>query len=75
MTKSLLTLFCGILTLSLFAQVPIGGKNVYEFLNLSPSARVTALGGNLITVKDDDVALAFQNPSALNASFSTHNFI
>jgi len=71
MTKSLLTFFCGILTITLFAQAPIGGKNVYEFLNLSPSARVTALGGNLITVKDDDVALAFQNPSALNPSSST----
>jgi len=79
MNKSLLTLFCGILTLSMFAQAPIGGKHVYEFLNLSPSARVTGLGGNLITVKDDDVALAFQNPSALNPSMSTqlsfnHNF-
>ena len=66
MNKVLLTLFCGILTLSIFAQAPIGGKHVYEFLNLSPSARITGLGGNLIPVKDDDVALALQNPSALN---------
>ncbi len=48
----------------LLAQV--GGDNVYEFLNLSPSARVTALGGNLITVNDDDIALAYANPAALN---------
>lgn len=47
-----------------------GGNNVFEFLNLSPSARVTGLGGNLITVKDDDVALAYNNPSLLNPSMS-----
>jgi hypothetical protein len=44
----------------------IGGKGVYESLNLSPSARVTALGGNLITIRDNDLTLAFQNPSLLN---------
>lgn len=79
MNKSLLTLFCGIFTLQAATQVPIGGKHVYEFLNLSPSARITGLGGNLIAVKDDDVALALHNPSALNASMHNqlsfnHNF-
>lgn len=44
----------------------IGGDHIYEFLNLSNSARVTGLGGNLITVKDDDVSLAYSNPSLLN---------
>ena len=44
----------------------MGGDNVYEFLNLSTSARITGLGGNLITVKDDDIALAYANPSVLN---------
>jgi len=47
-----------------FAQ--IGGNNIYEFINLPISARVSALGGNLITVKDDDNALAYRNPSVLN---------
>jgi hypothetical protein len=46
----------------------VGGSNVFEFLNLSPSARVTGLGGNLITVRDDDVNLALENPSLLNPS-------
>ncbi|MCB0561385.1 MAG: type IX secretion system protein PorQ [Phaeodactylibacter sp.] len=46
----------------------IGGLNTYEFLNLSPSARVSALGGNLITVRDDDANLALANPSLLNES-------
>ncbi|HHH49672.1 MAG TPA: type IX secretion system protein PorQ [Saprospiraceae bacterium] len=47
-----------------YAQV--GGDNVYEFLNLPASARITGLGGNLITVVDDDASLAFHNPALLN---------
>jgi len=49
-----------------FAQAQIGGNSTYEFLRLSPSARITALGGSLITVKDRDITLAFHNPAALN---------
>jgi hypothetical protein len=47
-----------------------GGDHIYEFLNLSSSARVTGLGGNLITVRDDDVALAYGNPSLLNPAMN-----
>jgi len=50
--------------LSQYAQ--IGGDHVYQFINLSQSPRVAALGGTLITVKDYDVALAYANPAALN---------
>lgn len=56
--------FLGII--SYLPAQPIGGDNVYEFLNLSSHARITALGGNLITVRDDDISLAFDNPAALN---------
>jgi hypothetical protein len=55
-------------TISGFGQ--IGGENVYEFLTLPNTARVTALGGSLITVKDDDAALALQNPAVLNEAMS-----
>ena len=48
------------------ASAQVGGDHIYEFLNLSNSARVTGLGGNLITVKDDDVSLAYGNPAVLN---------
>lgn len=47
-------------------QAQIGGAAVYPFLQFSPSARISALGGNLITVRDDDVNLAYANPSLLN---------
>ncbi|MEM1122383.1 MAG: type IX secretion system protein PorQ [Bacteroidota bacterium] len=46
----------------------IGGSKVYEFLNLPASARITALGGKHITVRDDDLNLAFANPALLNDS-------
>jgi Uncharacterised protein family (UPF0164) len=48
-----------------------GGKDAYEFLNLPTSARLTGLGGHLISVIDDDVSLALANPATL--SEKTHN--
>ncbi|MEM8906524.1 MAG: type IX secretion system protein PorQ [Bacteroidota bacterium] len=59
-----LVLFSLCTSLTLTAQV--GGEHIYEFLNLSTSARTTGLGGSLISVKDDDVALAYGNPAVLN---------
>lgn len=53
----------------LFSQT--GGGNTYEFLNLSIPARVAALGGTLISVKESDLNLSFQNPSLLDST--VHN--
>lgn len=44
----------------------IGGDNTYEFLNLSSSARIAAMGGKLVPVKDNDLNLVFCNPALLN---------
>lgn len=63
MKKLLLLLFTIISTHS-FAQ--IGGNGVYQVLNVTPSARIAALGGNLITAYDRDVNIGFQNPAMLN---------
>ncbi len=52
------------LPLSGFAQV--GGSSVYSFLNIPASARVAAMGGTFISVKDNDLSMAFQAPSLLN---------
>ncbi len=57
-----------LLFLSFLSQAQIGGLHIYEFANLPASSRVTALGGTLITVKDDDVALALQNPAVTSDS-------
>jgi len=57
-----------IICLALFgpASAQLGGLHTFSFLNLSPSARITGLGGNLITVMDDDANLAYHNPALLN---------
>jgi hypothetical protein len=47
-----------------------GGRSVYSFLNLSSPARTAALGGAIISVKDNDVNLSFQNPSLLDSSMN-----
>ncbi len=50
--------------ISCFAQV--GGSSVYSFLDIPASARIAAMGGTFISVKDKDLSLAFQTPSLLN---------
>lgn len=47
------------------ASAQVGGRHVYEFLELSPSARVSALGEHQIAVSDLDITLAQQNPAVL----------
>jgi len=75
-TATLLLLF---ILCSNWALAQLGGQQVFQFLNLPGSSRVTALGGTLIAVQDDDVSLAFENPalldsSAHNALSISHNF-
>ena len=57
----------------------LGGRHTFSFLELSPSARATALGGSQIAVRDDEVAFAALNPAAANPLMSgrltfNHNF-
>lgn len=66
-------IFITIIFNSSVISAQIGGKHAYEFLNLPASARITALGGNLIGVEDEDVSLALSNPALLN--FKMHNRI
>jgi hypothetical protein len=78
MKKYILYLTAQLMMTSAWAQVN-GGKDSYEFLNLPASARLTSMGGHLISVQDDDVSLALANPASLSSkihnrvSFS-HNF-
>ena len=48
----------------------IGGKYVYQFLNLAQSPRQAALGGKTVTVVDYDVNQAFYNPATINQKMS-----
>lgn len=66
--KKTILLFLVLFCLTSLLQAQLGGNNTYEFLNLSASGRISALGGNLISVRDDDVSLAYHNPALLNPS-------
>ena len=44
----------------------IGGQHVFQFLDLDFNARSAALGGDFITVKDDDINLAVMNPATIS---------
>ncbi|MGQ0827306.1 MAG: type IX secretion system protein PorQ [Bacteroidota bacterium] len=68
--RKLLFFFITVTSMSAVAQT--GGNNTYEFLNLPVSARVTALGGNLISVKDNDLNVALINPSLLSDSMDNN---
>ncbi|MFD2907437.1 type IX secretion system protein PorQ [Flavobacterium ardleyense] len=48
----------------------IGGKYVYQFLNLAQSPRQAALGGKTVTVVDHDVNQAFYNPATINSKMN-----
>ncbi|MBI4649554.1 MAG: type IX secretion system protein PorQ [Bacteroidia bacterium] len=50
----------------------IGGTYTFGFLNLTNSARVTALGGNVISVNDGDLNLVYHNPSLLDSSMDNN---
>jgi hypothetical protein len=61
-----LFLFCAV------SYGQIGGKYVYQFLNLVTSPRQAALGGKTITIYDNDVNQAHFNPATINAEMDNH---
>jgi len=50
----------------------IGGSSTYQFLQLPNAARVAALGGTVITPKNNDLNLAFHNPSLLTRAMDNN---
>ncbi len=58
--------------LSLMAQ--LGGNYTYDFLSLTNSARVAALGGKNVSLKDHDLNMAFHNPALLD-SLTSDNLV
>lgn len=60
--KSLVLL---ILFISITCYTQVGGEKVYQFLNLSSSARQIALGGEVLTLVND-VNQPIWNPAAIN---------
>ncbi|WPR70751.1 type IX secretion system protein PorQ [Flavobacterium sp. NG2] len=55
-----------------FSYSQIGGKSVYQFLNLVTSPRQAALGGKIITIYDEDVNQGIFNPASINPDMHNH---
>ena len=49
----------------------VGGESIYQFLNVSTSARQVALGGEVLTLMDD-VNQPIWNPSVINSNLDNH---
>jgi opacity protein-like surface antigen len=50
-------------------KAQIGGESTYQFLELTNSARMAALGGNQVALSDSaDLNLPYHNPAALQSS-------
>ncbi|MCK5067355.1 MAG: type IX secretion system protein PorQ [Bacteroidales bacterium] len=49
-----------------------GGESTYSFLGLTNAARVAALGGEVVSLNDDDINLVFHNPGLLTAGMHNH---
>lgn len=50
----------------LLVQAQKGGESTYGFLGLTNAARVAALGGETVSLMDDDINLVFHNPALLS---------
>ncbi|RMG61182.1 MAG: penicillin-binding protein, partial [Bacteroidetes bacterium] len=61
--RAWISLLLGLMALPLPAQ--IGGRHVYDFMNLTPSARILSLGGVNVSTMDEDVNFALQNPALM----------
>ena len=57
-----------LLPVSLRAQNYGAGGSVYAFLNLPTSSRLTALGGENVSIHDGELSMALQNPALLCGS-------
>ena len=68
LTYALLSLI--LIIISNTANAQIGGNNTYEFLNLTSSARIASMGGDFLTINDNDITLVESNPSLINPSMS-----
>lgn len=60
-------LFFNFLLYYLSINAQVGGEEIYQFLNLSTSARQVALGGEVLTILDD-VNQPIWNPSVISAN-------
>ena len=70
MTRYFYLLFVSLICLPLSSQT--GGAHIWAFLDTPVSSRGSALGGQQISIYDNDVSLVHFNPSLLNGSMSNN---
>ena len=68
MKRTLLSFSFVFFTTTLIAQ--IAGESTFSILDFSTSARTIAMGGELMSVHDNDVNLAESNPALLNSKMN-----
>jgi len=49
-----------------------GGESTYSFLGLANSARVAGMGGEVVSLMDDDINLVFHNPALLSPAMHSN---
>ncbi|MFK5983226.1 MAG: type IX secretion system protein PorQ [Flavobacteriaceae bacterium] len=59
-------IFLFVILSTLLANAQIGGRYTYQFLNLTTSPRMAALGGKVITNYDYDPTQGLVNPASIN---------
>jgi len=69
MKRTILFLLFSVVVLH-FAAAQIGGSSTYTFLTLPNAARVAALGGDVISITDNDFNFVFHNPALLNETMN-----
>lgn len=50
----------------------ISSSAAYQFLNLSYTSRISALGGKLATLDESDISTVYANPALLDSSLNNH---
>ncbi len=58
----------GLLSLQYYANAQDGGRQIFSWLNSPVSPRLAALGGENMSIYDQDVNLAYHNPATLNSA-------
>lgn len=68
--RFILILFLFFQSVIIYSQ--LGGNNAYDYLNLTNSARIASLGGQQISLYDNDLNIVYHNPSALTPEMNNH---
>lgn len=77
MTNCLNTRFCvrllyiALLSCPLFVKAQPGGK-AFQFLEITNSARIASLGGDVVAIQGNDPELAYHNPALLSSEMHHH---